>query len=57
MIEALHEIINEIETSEENIAAQSSEHIHANEVILTMGRSKTVESFLKVKLLFKIKKK
>ena len=26
---------------------QALEHIHANEVILTFGRSKTVESFLK----------
>ncbi len=48
MIEALSEIINEIETSVENIAAQSLEHIHANQVILTMGRSQTVEAFLKV---------
>jgi translation initiation factor eIF-2B subunit beta len=48
MIEALNEIIDEIDTSVENIAAQSSEHIHANEVILTMGKSSTVEAFLKV---------
>jgi translation initiation factor eIF-2B subunit beta len=48
MIEALSEIINEIESSVENIAAQSIEHIHANEVILTLGRSQTVEAFLKV---------
>jgi translation initiation factor eIF-2B subunit beta len=53
MIEALSEIINEIETSVENIAAQSLEHIHANQVILTMGRSQTVEAFLKVRNLFK----
>lgn len=48
MIEALSEIINEIDTSVKNIASQSSEHIHANEVILTMGKSGTVEAFLKV---------
>ena len=47
MIEALSEIINEIETSVDNIASQASEHIHANEVILTLGRSQTVEAFLK----------
>jgi translation initiation factor eIF-2B subunit beta len=47
MIEAISEIINEIETSVKNIAAQSLEHIHANEVILTMGKSSTVEAFLK----------
>ena len=49
MIEAISEIKNEIETSIENIASQSLEHIHANEVILTMGKSSTVEAFLKVK--------
>ena len=46
MIEAISEISNEIETSIENIAAQSVQHIHTDEVILTLGRSKTVEEFL-----------
>lgn len=50
MIEAISEIINEIETSCKNIAAQSSEHIHANEVILTLGKSQTVEAFLTVRI-------
>ena len=49
MIEAISEIKNEIETSIENIAAQSLEHIHANEVVLTMGKSETVEAFLKAR--------
>lgn len=48
IIEAISEIINEIETGVQNIAAQSLEHIHANEVILTLGKSETVEAFLKV---------
>ncbi len=47
MIEAISEIINEIETSKQNIASQSLEHIHENEVILTLGKSSTVEAFLK----------
>lgn len=47
IIEAVSEIINEIETGVQNIAAQSLEHIHANEVILTLGKSETVEAFLK----------
>ena len=34
--------------SASNIAAQAIEHIHANEVIMTAGYSKTVEAFLKV---------
>ena len=34
--------------SGDNIATQSLEHIHSNEVIMTAGKSKTVEAFLKV---------
>ena len=37
--------------SVENIAAQALEHIHADETIMTFGRSKTVEAFLKVTFL------
>ncbi len=35
--------------SADNIAAQALEHIHSNELIMTAGRSRTVEAFLKVK--------
>ena len=35
-------------SSASNIAAQSLDHIHSNEVIMTAGYSKTVEAFLKV---------
>lgn len=38
--------------SVENISSQALEHIHANEIILTAGKSRTVEAFLKV--LYKI---
>ena len=31
-----------------SIAQQSLEHIHSNEIILTAGKSSTVEAFLKV---------
>ncbi|CAB1342553.1 unnamed protein product, partial [Coregonus sp. 'balchen'] len=31
----------------DNIAMQALEHIHSNEVIMTVGRSRTVEAFLK----------
>ncbi len=34
--------------SADNIAAQALEHIHAKEVIMTAGKSRTVEAFLKV---------
>ena len=50
IIEAVNELITELETSGDNIAAQALEHIHANEVILTVGKSRTVEAFLKVKI-------
>lgn len=33
--------------SVDNIASQASEHIHSNEIILTVGKSNTVERFLK----------
>lgn len=34
-------------SSEIDISAQALEHIHANEIIMTMGHSKTVFAFLK----------
>ncbi len=34
--------------SASNIAGQALDHIHSNEVIMTVGFSKTVEAFLKV---------
>lgn len=33
--------------SQVDIAAQALQHIHANEIIMTMGHSKTVQTFLK----------
>lgn len=47
VIEAINELITELETSGDNIAAQALEHIHSNEVIMTVGKSRTVEAFLK----------
>lgn len=48
---ALNEHINEfeaeLETCSENITQQASEHIHANEIIMTFGRSRLVEEFFK----------
>lgn len=35
------------EGTTDNIAMQALEHIHSNEVIMTVGRSRTVEAFLK----------
>ncbi|KAK6933951.1 Initiation factor 2B-related [Dillenia turbinata] len=46
VIEAVNELIREISTCHEQIAEQAVEHIHQNEVILTLGRSRTVMKFL-----------
>ncbi|KAL3829793.1 hypothetical protein ACJIZ3_018595 [Penstemon smallii] len=46
VIEAVNEFIQEISTCHEQIAEQAIEHIHQNEVILTLGSSRTVLEFL-----------
>lgn len=45
--QGISEILDEIENSCSNIASQALEHIHSNEIILTLGHSIDVESFLK----------
>jgi len=47
LVALIDEQISELEASADNIAAQALEHIHASEVILTAGKSRTVEAFLK----------
>lgn len=47
VIEAINELLDELDGSASNIASQALDHIHANEVIMTAGYSKTVEAFLK----------
>ncbi|XP_047309131.1 translation initiation factor eIF-2B subunit beta [Impatiens glandulifera] len=46
VIEAVNELILDISTCHEQIAEQAVEHIHHNEIILTLGNSKTVVEFL-----------
>ncbi|XP_063295957.1 translation initiation factor eIF2B subunit beta isoform X1 [Pelobates fuscus] len=46
VIEAVNELLLELEGTTENITAQAKEHIHSNEVIMTIGRSQTVQLFL-----------
>nr|GMD29703.1 translation initiation factor eIF-2B subunit beta [Ipomoea batatas] len=46
VIEAVNELIQDITTCHEQIAEQAVEHIHHNEVILTLGSSRTVMEFL-----------
>ena len=48
VFEIIEELMIEIDTCSEEISKQAIEHIHANEIILTIGRSKTVEKFLKL---------
>lgn len=47
ILESIDEFERELDLSVENIAAQALEHIHSGEVILTAGKSRTVEAFLK----------
>ena len=47
IMEAIQEIMTDLEDLHKNINEQASNHIHADEIILTYGQSKTVELFLK----------
>ncbi|KAI8325089.1 translation initiation factor eIF-2B beta subunit [Martensiomyces pterosporus] len=47
IIQSISEYIEELEGTEDGIAAHALEHIHSNEIIMTCGRSRTVECFLK----------
>lgn len=47
VMEAIQEIMTELEDLHRNINEQATNHIHAGEVILTYGKSKTIEYFLK----------
>ncbi|KAJ2413599.1 GCD complex subunit gcd7 [Coemansia sp. RSA 2530] len=47
VIQEINDYIVELEKTEEEIADNAREHIHSNEIILTCGRSATVEQFLK----------
>lgn len=45
LIQAIQDLIDELETVDDNIAKVSRDHIHSGEVILTLGSSATVQSF------------
>eukprot|EP00842_Homolaphlyctis_polyrhiza_P004044 jgi/Hompol1/4640/HPOL_001820-RA len=45
--QGITEMIDELETANTNIAVQALEHIHSNEIIMTIGGSSVVEQFLK----------
>lgn len=47
LIQAIQELIDEIETVDTNISKDARDHIHSGEVILTVGNSSTVRNFLR----------
>ncbi|KAG0304557.1 Translation initiation factor eIF-2B subunit beta [Linnemannia gamsii] len=48
IIQEVRDIRIELDTIYENIKNQATNHIHSNEIIMTIGRSRTVEEFLKM---------
>jgi translation initiation factor eIF-2B subunit beta len=47
VMEAIQEILTDLEELHKNINEQATDQIHVGEIILTCGRSKTIELFLK----------
>ncbi|EPQ57964.1 nagb/rpia/CoA transferase-like protein [Gloeophyllum trabeum ATCC 11539] len=47
LMEAIQDVLDELETVYDNVSKSAKDHIHSDEIILTIGHSKTVESFLK----------
>jgi len=46
VLESIKDLIDEIQTIYSDVSEQAFEHIHSNEVIMTLGRSHTVLGFL-----------
>lgn len=46
VIQGVNEIIEELESVSDTLSQQALEHIHSNEIIMTIGRSRSVETFL-----------
>ncbi|PWN27126.1 nagb/rpia/CoA transferase-like protein [Jaminaea rosea] len=47
LIQAVQELLDELESTRTNIARDARDHIHGGETVLTLGHSLTVEVFLK----------
>ncbi|KAK0523524.1 GCD complex subunit gcd7 [Tilletia horrida] len=47
LLQAIQEYIDEIDSVPSSIAKDARDHIHSGETILTLGRSRTIEAFLK----------
>ncbi|KAF9817847.1 hypothetical protein IEO21_03189 [Rhodonia placenta] len=48
LMEAIQDVLDELETVYDNVSKNAKDHIHSDEIILTIGHSKTVEAFLKI---------
>ncbi|KAK6338323.1 GCD complex subunit gcd7 [Orbilia blumenaviensis] len=46
VIEGIRELIDELEMVDEQVAAHSETHIHANEIVMVLGSSPTLQTFL-----------
>ncbi|KAJ7685408.1 eukaryotic translation initiation factor 2B beta subunit [Mycena polygramma] len=46
LMEAIQDVLDELETVYDNVSKNAPNHIHSDEIILTLGMSKTVEAFL-----------
>ncbi|KAJ7085825.1 eukaryotic translation initiation factor 2B subunit 2 [Mycena belliarum] len=46
LMEAIQDVLDELETVYDNVSKNAQNHIHSDEIILTLGMSKTVEAFL-----------
>jgi len=47
LMEAIQDVFDELETVYDNISKSAKDHIHSDEIILTIGKSSTVAAFLK----------
>ncbi|KAJ7582979.1 eukaryotic translation initiation factor 2B beta subunit [Mycena floridula] len=47
LMEAIQDVFDELDTVYDNVSKNARDHIHSDEIILTLGASKTVEAFLK----------
>ncbi|KAF8447853.1 hypothetical protein L210DRAFT_3715759 [Boletus edulis BED1] len=47
LMEAIQDVFDELETVYDNISKNAKDHIHSDEIILTIGKSNTVAAFLK----------
>ncbi len=49
VIESLREFLAEMENARDNIATQALDHVQPADVVITLGQSRTVDAFLRVR--------